>query len=252
LAGLAAAVILAPLAGPSAGWADASAHVTVHVTSPDRPAVIGMRRIGHSVQGRPLYAWHLGDPNAPVTAVAMAVMHGDETAPRMILRSLRDGPRVAGLDLWVLPAVNPDGAVQHTRHNAHGVDLNRNYPYRWADLDGAYESGPRAASEPETTAVMRLVASVDPDLVVSFHQPLHGVDTSVARARPFAFRLADRLNLPRKSLVCGGVCHGTFTEWFNHRFDGVAVTVEYGPHPTRHRMRVAAPGQLISALGGRR
>jgi hypothetical protein len=46
------------------------------------------------------------------------------------------------------------------------------------------------------------------------------------------------------------VCHGTFTQWYNHRIDGKAVTVEYGDRPGRHRMRVRAPRQLVRVLGG--
>ena len=49
---------------------------------------------------------------------------------------------------------------------------------------------------------------------------------------------------------CGDVCHGTFTDWFAHRFAGTAVTVEYGAHPGRHRMRVTAPRRLLRVLGG--
>ena len=217
-----------------------------------RPAVVEVRLDGHSVRGRPIYAWRVGDPDAKVRAVAMATMHGNEPSPRLILQAIRDGRPVKGIDLWLLPTVNPDGLARHTRKNAHGVDLNRNFPRRWASLDGNYESGPRPASERETRELIRFFDAVRPRYVVSFHQPLYGVDTSVPEARRFAARLADRLRLPRKALVCGGVCHGTFTEWFNHRFDGVAVTVEYGRHPSRHRMRVTAPRQLIAALGGHR
>ncbi len=219
---------------------------------PRRPAVVGVRVIGHSVRGRPIYAWRVGDPHARVRAVAMATLHGNEPAPRQILRAIRDGHPVSGIDLWLLPTVNPDGLARHTRKNAHGVDLNRNFPYHWANLAGSYESGPRPASERETRALIRFFADVRPRYVVSFHQPLHGVDTSARKARGFAFRLSDRLHLPRKNLVCGGVCHGTFTEWFMHRFAGVAVTVEYGAHPTRHRMRVTAPRELVAVLGGHR
>jgi protein MpaA len=218
----------------------------------NRPAVVEVRLVGHSVRGRPIHAWRVGDPEAKVRAVAMATMHGNEPAPRRILQAIRDGRPVKGIDLWLLPTVNPDGLARHTRKNARGVDLNRNFPRRWAVLDGNYESGPRAASEQETRELIRFFDAVRPRYVVSFHQPLHGVDTSVPAARRFASRLADRLRLPRKSLVCGGVCHGTFTEWFNHEFDGSAVTVEYGRHPSRHRMQVTAPRQLLAALGGHR
>jgi protein MpaA len=217
----------------------------------ERGAVVQTRVVGTSVKGRRILAYRVGDPRAEVTAVAMSTMHGDEPATRHILRGIRDGRRVRGIDLWVIPTYNPDGLARHTRHNARGVDLNRNFPFRWADLDGSYESGPSAASEPETRAVMRFFDRVRPRYVVSFHQPLHGVDTSVPSVRPFALRLARRLHLPRKRFVCGGVCHGTFTQWYNHRFRGQAVTVEYSARPSRHRLLHRAPRQLVRALGGR-
>lgn len=39
-----------------------------------------------------------------------------------------------GIDLWVLDDLNPDGAAADTRQNAHGVDLNRNFPYGWRSI----------------------------------------------------------------------------------------------------------------------
>jgi protein MpaA len=227
------------LATPTAGAADT-----------DRGAVLETRMLGTSVKGRPIYAYRVGDPDAKVTAVAMSTMHGNEPHTRQILAAIRDGRKVRALDLWLIPTMNPDGLARGSRKNAHGVDLNRNVPFAWADLDGSYESGPGPASEPETRAVMRFFKQVRPRYVVSFHQPLYGVDTSTRSTRRFAIRLARGLDLPRKSLVCGGVCHGTFTMWFNHRFAGKAVTVEYGAHPGRHRMRVRAPRQLVRVLGG--
>lgn len=177
-------------------------------------------------------------------------MHGDEPRTRAVLRAIRDGRKVQGIDLWVISTMNPDGLARGTRRNARGVDLNRNFPYRWADLDGPYESGPRPASEPETRAVMRFFEAVRPRFVVSFHQPLHGVDVSTPGMRTFAGRLARGLDLPRKRFTCGGVCYGTFTQWYIHRTGNKAVTVEYGTRPTRHRMRVLAPRQLVRTLGG--
>ena len=213
-------------------------------------AVIGRRVLGRTSRGRAIRAYHLGQPGQP-KAVVIAGMHGDEPAPRQILWSLRDGAPIRGLDLWVIPSYNPDGLARHTRKNARGVDLNRNYPYRWRELDGEYESGPRPASERETKAVMRFLRDVRPRWIVSFHQPLKGVDSDTKRPS-FARRLAEHLNLPLKRFACGGVCHGTMTMWYNHHFAGSAITVEYGAHPSRHRMRVRAPRQLLSALGGSR
>ncbi len=199
------------------------------------------------MQGRPIVAWHLGEPGKR-RIVLVSSMHGNEHATSQILARLRDGRRyVRGIDLWVVPTYNPDGVARGTRRNARGVDLNRNYPYRWADLDGNYESGPRPGSEPETRAMMAFLTRVDPRRVISFHQPLHGVDTDTKDAG-FARRLARRLKLPTTRLDCGGLCHGTMTMWFNHEFEGSALTVEYAARPGRRRLRVEAPRQLLGVL----
>jgi murein peptide amidase A len=211
--------------------------------------VLESRVIGKSVRGRPITAWHMDDTadgkRKGPTVVLVATMHGNEGAPRQILRSLRGGSAIHGVDLWLVPAYNPDGLAAHTRRNAHGVDLNRNYPYHWVDLDGNYESGSHPASEPETRAMMRFLTDIRPDYVLSFHQPLHGVDTDNKRPA-FSRRVAHTLQLPATTLDCGGVCHGTMTGWFNDRFKGFALTVEYGAHPPAKLMRVTAPRQVLS------
>ena len=217
---------------------------------PDRPAVIGREVIGRSVKHRKIVAWHLGEPGKP-KVLLIATMHGNEKASQRILASLRDGPAVRGIDLWVVPRYNPDGLKRGTRKNARGVDLNRNYPYRWIDLDGNYESGRRPGSEPETRAMMGFLSDIKPQRILSFHQPLRGVDTDT-KGPAFSRRVARKLRLPAKSFTCGGVCHGTMTGWYNHRFKGSALTVEYGAHPSRRLMRVRAPKQVLSIWGARR
>lgn len=219
---------------------------------PTHPAVVKVKIIGKSVRGRPIRAWQLGNPDARRTVVVLAAMHGDELAPRRILWSLRNGRKVRRINLWLVPVVNPDGARGHRRKNAHGVDLNRNYPVRWKDLDGPYESGPHPRSEPETRILMRFLKRKNPRYVVSFHQPLHGVDTSNPKSPKLARRLARYLRLPRKSFTCGGHCHGTMTQWFNKRRRGAAITVELGRSPSKRYLTEIAPRGLLRAVGGRR
>jgi murein peptide amidase A len=220
-----------------------------HRTPVERSAVVEKRVIGHTVRGRPIRAYHLGERGYP-KVVLISTMHGDESHTGRILRALRDGRAIHRLDLWVVPVYNPDGLARGTRKNARGVDLNRNYPYRWADLDGDYESGPRAGSEPETRAMMRFLRTVRPDYILSFHQPLRGVDTDTKKPR-FARRVARELHLPATTLDCGSVCHGTMTMWFNKRFRGTALTVEYGAHPPKRHLRRTVPKQVLSIFGAR-
>ena len=235
------------LAAPAPGTAQPASYAV-----PGRPAVVEAKVIGRTVTGRAIVAYRVGEPESTNKVVAMSTMHGNESRTGRILASIRDGRPVRGIDLWLIPVVNPDGLARHTRKNAHGVDLNRNYPYHWRNLDGNYESGAAGGSEPETQALMAFFDEVRPRRIVSFHQPLHGVDVSTARSRPFAKRLAGYLNLPRKRLTCGGVCYGTFTAWYMARHGGQAVTVEYAAHPSRHRMNVTAPRQLLRVLGAQR
>jgi hypothetical protein len=230
----------------------ASSGATPHTAAAAPRALIEVRTIGHTVRGRTIQAYRVGDPSSPNKALVMSTMHGDETATRLIVSSIRDGRPVHGIDLWLIPKVNPDGLARHTRKNAHGVDLNRNFPYHWVNLNGQTESGPHASSEPETRALERFVGQIKPRRIVSFHQPLHGVDVSTRRSRGLAKKLAAGLHLPQRNLTCGGVCHGTFTAWYMSRYPGVAVTVEYGAHPTRHRMAVTAPSELLHVLGATR
>jgi hypothetical protein len=78
------------------------------------------------------------------------------------------------------------------------------------------------------------------------------VDRYEAKRPRFVRRLSEHLRLPVEEYPCSGGCHGTFTQWFNHELDGVAVTVEYGEDPSWRRMNVAAPRQLLRVLGGTR
>jgi murein peptide amidase A len=236
LALLAPALLPALLVLPSGPTTAAGSH---------RPAVIGHRVLGKSVDGRKIVAWHLGETGKK-KVVLISVMHGNEGAPRRILTSLRDGSPVHDLNLWVVPTYNPDGFAAHTRKNAHGVDLNRNYPYRWKNLDGNYESGAKPASEPETRIMMRFLSRVKPAYILSFHQPLHAVD--VTERPKFSKRVARALGLPMSRLTCGSTCHGTMTMWFNHKFPGFALTVEYGANPSAARLK-AAPDKILKLFG---
>ena len=73
-------------------------------------------------------------------------MHGDEHAGVTVADSIIHGKvSVEGINLWVIPTMNPDGNAAHTRQNAHEVDLNRNWPLPLAAPDRAVLLGHEAA-----------------------------------------------------------------------------------------------------------
>jgi protein MpaA len=89
--------------------------------------------LGRSVQGRAIVSFEVGDLDSRRRELLVGCIHGDEAAGVAIARALEQAAP-PGLDLWVIPALNPDGVVAGTRGNAHRVDLNRNFPWRWQRL----------------------------------------------------------------------------------------------------------------------
>lgn len=218
------------------------------VAADPAPTVSEVKVFGTSVKGRLLRAYRIGDPTSTRKVVLMSTMHGNEAGTARIMLDLMRGPAVTGADIWVIPYLNRDGYARHTRKNARGVDLNRNFPTGWKRQTGSYNSGRAPASEPETKALMRFLNAVDPDYVVSLHQPLYGVDTSYAKTRALALRLAKGLRLPKKVFSCTSGCHGTMTQWFNRNHPGAAITVEYGSRVTSYQEKVTGPTGLLSAV----
>jgi protein MpaA len=188
------------------------------------PASAGARTvvIGHSVRGRPIVARVLGSDAAPRKVLLVGCIHGNECAGRAILTALARAPVPPGVQLWLVAAMNPDGAAADTRQNADGVDLNRNFPYQWQPGGGpVYYAGPRPLSEPETRAATRLIARVRPAVTIWYHQhedlvDMAGGDRGVAR------RYAELSGL---RATCLPFLPGTATAWSNHRFPGTTSFV---------------------------
>jgi protein MpaA len=94
--------------------------------------------LGRSWEGRPIRAVEVGNPSG-TRVLVFGCVHGTETAGIPIARAL-ERVRPRDLDLWIVPDLNPDGVAAGTRQNGRGVDLNRNFPWRWRPMGGVYES----------------------------------------------------------------------------------------------------------------
>jgi len=173
--------------------------------------------LGRSLSARPIEAVRVGDPTG-TTVLVVGSVHGDEPAGIAVAHRLtRSSPR--DIDLWVVPDLNPDGHAAGTRGNAHGVDLNRNFPYRWRRLGGVYDSGPRPLSEPESRIAYRLVLRLRPRVSIWFHQHLNlvwasGGDREVER------RFAHVSGLPYRALP---PLPGSAIDWQNGRLRGTTA-----------------------------
>jgi len=135
-------------------------------------------RYGTSVLGRPLIAYILGH-GANVTLITGGI-HGNETSSPGLVNHLKayllDHPNEwPGCMVVVAPNVNPDGDAAHTRANAHGVDLNRNFPHNWSPKREGVKlsTGTGPLSEPESRGLVLLLNAYHPSKSVSVHQPLN-------------------------------------------------------------------------------
>jgi protein MpaA len=136
---------------------------------------------GRSHEGRPLTAYWLGKGEASV--IIVGGIHGrPEINSSDLVWQLLDyfasdaAALPGGLRLLFVPEANPDGLAHGTRELADGVDPNRNFPTtdwtprtygpgKWLPDGG----GDRPLSEPETSALARLVGFVRPVAVLSYH-----------------------------------------------------------------------------------
>jgi carboxypeptidase D len=131
------------------------------------PNLVDLIQMGTTVQGRLMYCMKVTDnpaleENEPEFKYS-STMHGDETTgaeltmrlAELLATSYGSDPAlttlVDNLETWLCPISNPDGYVAGSRWNAHGEDLNRNFPDRFTDpVDDP------AGREPETQAYMYL------------------------------------------------------------------------------------------------
>ncbi len=166
------------------------------------PHLAAMEVIGKTGDGRDLLAIHLTArfviPNQPKKAVLFDAMHHarevmtTEVALDIVdylTKNYETDAQVQkwmnNYDIWVVPMMNPDGnnkvwtSDSMWRKNArggYGVDINRNYPFKWNSCGGSSGSkssdtyrGDAAGSEEETKAITALASRIHPMIAVSYH-----------------------------------------------------------------------------------
>jgi len=148
--------------------------------------------VGRSVEGRAISAIHFPGP-AP-TILLHAAIHGDEPLGVHCLAELAaELRRVPTLPraICLVPVVNPDGLAAGRKQNARNVDLNRNYPAAsWRrEHEPHYDPGEAPASEPETRALMEVIAKSGATRLIALHSPFRTVNYD-GPARALAERMA--------------------------------------------------------------
>ena len=215
-----------------------------------------MTPYGQSVRGVPLRAWI---PAIECRVLVLAGLHGEEPETTVILsralRSMAEPPRHSACIL----SANPDGILQGTRGNANGVDLNRNFPtadwrpgtvpVRWhidePEATLPISTGSAPCSEPETAALISLIDSLAPRLIVALHAPLACVDDP--QLSPTGRWLARETRLPLVGDI-GYPTPGSMGTWARERAIPL-ITWEFPRSSIEELSRDSIP-PLIGLLSG--
>jgi len=161
------------------------------ICNPDR-----WEMFNYSFRGYPLIYKEFGfnDTNnkSPVNLLLCGV-HGDEPSGiyicfHLVREILFDNPQaLKDFRLVIAPIVNPDGFFANTRHNANGVDPNRNLTTKdWDELaqkewiknkkESRKYPGAKGGSEAESKLQIYLINKYKPDKIISIHAPLGFLD----------------------------------------------------------------------------
>ena len=236
------------------------------------------RIIGKSLFGRNLYAVKLGC-GAPVGIVQYAI-HGREfiTAELAFIhfkRGLFQG------SAWLLPLVNPDGALLSERGldsvknvetkkrllhwnggtdfslwkaNGRGVDLNVNFPARWGEgaknvrVAGSENFiGEQPFSEPETLALKSFTEEIRPDYTVSYHTKGEEIYWYFHQPDPkrdlFLAEILSRSTGYKIAYAAGSV--GGYKDWCIEKFSIPSFTIEAGREKFTHPLQGEALNDVV-------
>ena len=137
--------------------------MTAFLKRVEKPGLITLTEEGRSAGGRPIFLVRLnrGGTKARFRVLLYAQQHGNEVSGKdaqlYLIRRLSEHPErlPEDVDLYLMPMVNPDGAVAMRRTNDAKADLNRDH---------------LLLSQPETQAFYRVARRVLPHLAADCHE----------------------------------------------------------------------------------
>ena len=212
--------------------------------------------IGKSVEGRDIKMLRLGTA-APVMLI-MAGIHGDEVnsctlIDRFIALQKSESLTHAGSIVFI-PRANPDGFFKRVRRNAHGVDLNRNFPSaNWAEgPKGQFYGGPSPLSEPESHAIHRIIEELKPSMIVSIHSIWAGgqCNNYDGPGKAIAEAMNMKNHFPVKASI-GYPTPGSLGNWAGNDKKIPIITLEMPPKVTDDKMWIENCDALRAAISAR-
>lgn len=203
--------------------------------------------IGQSVEGKPIEMLRFGNGTSPV--LVLAAIHGDEPTSRFMTDRLIQQLAVdPSANVAVIPCANPDGLENDTRTNAHGVDLNRNFPAaNWKHTHPARNfGGPAPLSEPESLALLHLIESLKPRLIISIHSMDHPCNNYDGPGEPIAQLMSQHNGYPVRDNI-GYPTPGSLGSWAGIDRHIPIITLELPRHQSGEQAWLANREALMAA-----
>ena len=132
-------------------------------------------------------------------------------------------------DIWVFPLLNPDGVdLGHWRHNAHGIDLNRDWAYyRQPEINAVTDFIIRKAKQGKNQVVLGIdFHSTFKDIYYVYNE---NISTQLPDFQQFWTSSIDRSVYPFKTkYVASDILQPVSKNWFKIQFDANGITYEVG------------------------
>lgn len=240
------AVALGPTAPPESIVATGAVSSDVAAsTLPSATAIIGT-----SVNGRPIALYSFGSGTRRVLLVGG--MHGNEygadVAEKFVIYLAANPSAVpSGTALDVVACANPDGRAAGRRTNAHNVDLNRNFPsHNWSrhGAGGGASAGIRPDSEPETRALVSLMAQNRYARVIALHSKGGLIDYDGKGGWTLAKRIGRAAHVRVVRLAAFHRYHGSLGKYVPEKLHAPVATWELASRKLTYRVRVG----LLAAI----
>jgi predicted deacylase len=148
-------------------------------------------------------------------------------------------------DIWVFPLLNPDGVdLGHWRHNANGIDLNRDWAYyRQPETDAVTKFIVKNAKQYKNKIILGLdFHSTQNDVYYVFDETFK---SNLPNFQKYWTESIDRLVFPFKSKYSPEGLSKPFSKiWFYKQFNAESMTYEVGDEVSRDliekKARIAA------------
>jgi murein peptide amidase A len=188
------------------------------------------RRVGVSVRGRSILATSFGSGQRRVLVIGG--IHGSEFGSDVAEAyaawlGAHPADIPAGTRVNIVACANPDGRAAGKKGNAHGVNLNGNFPTRnWKRQRYlTTTAGRRAGSEPETQAIMRMLDG-GYVRVISHHSQGGAIDYDGPGGLEIANQVALASGMPVKKLGPPTLYAGSLGTYVPQRFGIPVLTFE--------------------------